>query len=109
MTRWLLTYAYAVANNEGMDALKTWLSAGRGRQVALAKHLKIRPPSVASWLVGKRPIPIEHAAAIERFTGGEVTRKDLFPDRWRDIWPELALRRSLASVSTPKTEATHVN
>ncbi len=104
MTRWLLTYTYAVANNTGMDALKTWLAAGRGRQVALAKHLNIRPPSVASWLVGKRPIPVEHAAAIEQFTGGEVTRQDLFPAEWRRIWPELARRRT-----TPPTEAHHVN
>lgn len=27
---------------------------------------------------------------IERATGGQVTRKDLRPDDWQDIWPELA-------------------
>ena len=93
----------------GMEVLKSWLAGERGRSSALAKHLRIPSSNVARWLAGERPIPIEHAAAIERFTGGEVTRKDLFPDRWRDIWPELALRRSVASVSTPKTEALHVN
>ena len=92
-----------------MNSLKTWLAGGRGRSALLAKHLRVPSSNVARWVSGDRPIPIEHAAAIERFTGGEVTRKDLFPDRWRDIWPELALRRSVASVSTPKTEATHVN
>lgn len=28
--------------------------------------------------------------AIERATNGAVTRKDLRPHDWRDIWPELA-------------------
>ena len=28
--------------------------------------------------------------AIERTTGGAVTRRDLRPADWRDIWPELA-------------------
>ena len=29
-------------------------------------------------------------AAIERATGGQVTRQELFPDTWARIWPELA-------------------
>jgi len=28
--------------------------------------------------------------AVERESNGEVVRKDLRPDDWRDIWPELA-------------------
>lgn len=28
--------------------------------------------------------------SIERETHGQVTRKDLRPDDWQDIWPELA-------------------
>lgn len=28
-------------------------------------------------------------ARIEELTGGEVSRKDMRPDDWRDIWPEL--------------------
>lgn len=28
--------------------------------------------------------------AIERETRGQVTRRDLRPDDWQDIWPELA-------------------
>ena len=34
----------------------------------------------------------ELAVAIERESGGAVTRKDLFPTRWNLIWPELADR-----------------
>jgi len=35
------------------------------------------------------PSPI-YAAAIERATNGQVTRRDLRPLDWQAIWPELA-------------------
>ena len=90
MTLWLLTYTYAVAKVKSMEHLESWLRAERGRQVALAVALRIRPPVVAAWLSGRRPIPIGHMAAIERFTDGAVTRRDLRPDDAHLIWPELA-------------------
>lgn len=34
-------------------------------------------------------VPIEHCAAIERATEAKVTRRDLRPDDWHRIWPEL--------------------
>jgi DNA-binding transcriptional regulator YdaS (Cro superfamily) len=43
------------------------------------------------WRSGKRGLPHEHGASIERLTGGAVTRKDLWPQDWQRIWPELAL------------------
>lgn len=74
-----------------MNTLKTWLQAEYGRQVRLAAHLGIPAPSVAGWLSGRRPVPVVHGAAIEQFTGGAVTRQDLFPTEWRRVWPELAI------------------
>lgn len=38
---------------------------------------------------GKLAPSVKMALAIERATGGAVTRKDLRPHDWRDIWPEL--------------------
>jgi DNA-binding transcriptional regulator YdaS (Cro superfamily) len=35
-------------------------------------------------------VPIERCVPIERATNGAVTRKDLRPDDWQEIWPELA-------------------
>ena len=35
-------------------------------------------------------MPIERCVPIERATNGAVTRKDLRPDDWQEIWPELA-------------------
>ena len=73
-----------------MELLKTWLSAERGRGVRLAAHLRVPPSFVAKMASGDKSIPLEHASAIERFTGGAVTRRDIRPDDWQDIWPELA-------------------
>lgn len=36
-----------------------------------------------------RPVGPALAVAIERATAGAVTRKDLRPSDWADIWPEL--------------------
>ena len=41
-------------------------------------------------MYGYRPCSAELATAIERHTGRAVTRKDLRPDDWFDVWPELA-------------------
>lgn len=44
---------------------------------------------IEHWLkVGR--VPAEHCVAVERATSGKVTRKDLRPEDWRAIWPELA-------------------
>ena len=56
----------------------------------LAACLHVPPSFVAKMASGDKSIPLEHATAIEKFTGGLVTRRDIRPDDWRDIWPELA-------------------
>ena len=88
MTRWLLTYHYAVANNSAME-LSIWVEQERGRQAGRAQHLGVKPPVVAGWISRRRPVPISHGAAIEQFTGGAVKRQQLFPNDWQRIWPEL--------------------
>ena len=74
--------------------LSTYLSEQRGRQAALAKAIGVPAPDIIRWLKGLRPIPTKYGAPIERATGGLVTRKELFPDEWKRIWPELERRRS---------------
>jgi DNA-binding transcriptional regulator YdaS (Cro superfamily) len=63
----------------------------------LAMVLGVTPQAVAFWRDGKRRLPVEACPAIERATGGAVTRKELRPDDWQTIWPELATQE----VSTP--------
>lgn len=70
--------------------LKEWMSQERGRQAALAKAIGAHAPDLVRWADGDRPIPLQYGAAIEKETGGAVTRKEMFPDDWQRIWPELA-------------------
>lgn len=65
-----------------------------GSVSALASSLGVQPPTVHQWCNGSRPVPIEKCVAIEKATSGAVTRKDLRPDDWQSIWPELASRKT---------------
>lgn len=70
--------------------LKEWTKQERGRQAALASFLGVPAPNVCLWVSGQKSPSIKTAVAIEQFTDGAVTRKDLFPTDWQNIWPELA-------------------
>lgn len=61
------------------------------RQLAEAVGVK-SDMQVRQWQHGysnRRPGPI-YCQAIERATNGLVTRKELRPNDWQKIWPELA-------------------
>jgi len=61
------------------------------RQLANAVGVKSEM-QIRQWqhgYAGRRPGPI-YCHAIERATDGLVTRKDLRPNDWQQIWPELA-------------------
>jgi DNA-binding transcriptional regulator YdaS (Cro superfamily) len=84
--------------------LATYLSEQRGRQAALAKAIGVHAPDISRWLTGSRPIPTKYGAAIEAATGGLVTRKELFPDEWKRIWPELERRRKTDAPPAPASQ-----
>lgn len=73
-----------------MKQLNEWLRAERGRAASLARHLGISQPFMSDMASGEKSIPIQHMPAIEAFTEGAITRKDMRPDDWSRIWPELA-------------------
>jgi DNA-binding transcriptional regulator YdaS (Cro superfamily) len=73
-----------------MNKLKAWADGRRGRISELSKALDVPYSFVFKMALGEKAIPMSHGAAIEQFTGGAVTRKDMFPDTWQRIWPELA-------------------
>lgn len=60
-----------------------------GSFAALAQRLGVTKAAVHQWKDAARQVPLEHCAAIEQATDGEVTRRDLRPDDWHRIWPEL--------------------
>lgn len=70
--------------------LKTYLNQERGRTSALAKAIGAHPPDISRWADGTRPIPVHFGAPIEKATDGAVTRREMFPEDWATIWPELA-------------------
>jgi len=70
--------------------LLDYLSQKRGRQASLAKTIGAHAPDVSRWADGSRPVPTDKCTPIEQATNGQVTRKDLRPNDWESIWPELA-------------------
>lgn len=62
----------------------------KATQRELAAKLAITPVLINQWANEKRPVPPDRCVEIELATGGEVTRRDLRPDDWHRIWPELA-------------------
>lgn len=71
--------------------LNEYMEAGpHGRAAALAAALGVSNVTVHLWVHGRRSVPPMRAVAIERETGGAVTRRDLRPNDWAQIWPELA-------------------
>jgi len=57
--------------------------------VDLAAKLKVTPGFIHQIKKGLRPVPIDKCVPIEQSTNGMVTRKDLRPNDWHLIWPEL--------------------
>lgn len=62
-----------------------------GGTAKVAKLCGVSPPAVSMWRNNGIPQDkmIFLAAGLEKATGGQVTRKQLFPDTWQDIWTEL--------------------
>jgi len=77
-----------------MNLIEAAIDAAGGPS-KVARELGVTVQAVCFWRDGKRSMPPEWYATLERMGGGVVTRKDLRPDDWHLIWPELA---------EPKTE-----
>lgn len=71
-----------------MNALQLAVSKAGG-QAALANAIGVKQQHVWNWLNRPGNVPPEHCAGIERATDAVVTRRDLRPDDWHRIWPEL--------------------
>ena len=68
-----------------------------GTQAAMARALKVKPPTISQLLSCRRPVPPSKCMQIERDTKGAVTRRDLRPNDWADYWPELANQPATAT------------
>ncbi|MGL5470040.1 MAG: transcriptional regulator [Shewanella sp.] len=70
-----------------------------GSQAELARLLNISRPTVNQWVTGLRPVPARRCYAIESASKGAVTRRDLRPHDWQELWPELATENDSAAKS----------
>ena len=73
-----------------MDLKKYLEKAGRGSASELAERLDISLSYLSQLISGASSLSPERCVEIELATNGEVTRKDLRPEDWERIWPELA-------------------
>mgnify|MGYP002132474518 CR=1 FL=1 len=60
----------------------------------LAAALNESVATVSNWRA--RGIPVPRCAEVERVSGGTVTRRQMRPNDWQQIWPELASASGLA-------------
>lgn len=59
-----------------------------GSQAEFARAIGVEPAFVNQMLHKRRPVPVRLCHVIE--AGYGITRKELRPDDWMLIWPELA-------------------
>jgi DNA-binding transcriptional regulator YdaS (Cro superfamily) len=61
----------------------------RGGVTRFAAALEVTPSYLSQLAAGTTPRSPARCVQIEKATGGKVTRKDLRPDDYHDIWPDL--------------------
>lgn len=74
-----------------MDKLKTYLMAlSVAERATFAQQCGTTWPFLRNIAYGYRLAGEKLCVAIEKASAAEVTRRDLRPDDWHEIWPELA-------------------
>lgn len=71
--------------------LKNYLIESGTKKAEFARAINVSPALLHQWIENIRPVAIRHCPAIEGTTGGKVTRRELRPDDWHKIWPELVV------------------
>lgn len=61
-----------------------------GGPSAVARRLNVSVQAACFWRDGKRLFPEKYGADLEAACNGRFTRRDMWPDEWARIWPELA-------------------
>jgi DNA-binding transcriptional regulator YdaS (Cro superfamily) len=70
----------------------------------LAALLGVTTQAVCFWRDGKRSVPTDKMAEIEKACGFAVMRWHLRPDDWHRIWPELVGTEGAPSLPTTQQE-----
>ena len=85
----LLHNSKAIGYSSAMK-LSDYLREKGFSHAAFGKTIGVSQPIMSGWVNGGS-VPEKRAVQIERATEGAVTRIDLRPDDWHEIWPELAI------------------
>lgn len=87
-----------------MDFPTYWTRLDREARKALAVRMGT-DEQVLRNVGGGKSIGPHLAVRIERATDGAVTRREMRPDDWRDLWPELSpLRAKPRKVAQRRTK-----
>jgi DNA-binding transcriptional regulator YdaS (Cro superfamily) len=70
--------------------LSEYLNSERGRAAKLAISLGVGISYISQMASGYRVISPARASQIETLTGGIVSRREMRPDDWKSIWPDLS-------------------
>jgi len=87
--------------------LKTYIEDKHIDRDELRIKLNVSSGMIGQWLSGHRKVTPKKCVAIEKLSGGKVTRKDLRPDDFEEIWPELVVISH--AIDAGKTQATMNN
>lgn len=71
--------------DSGMDEIHPLDKPGVRAQIMAA--FCVSPQVISNWKT--RGTPVEHCNNIEKITAGKVTRQELRPDDFWEIWPDL--------------------
>jgi len=81
--------------------LSDFIAQEKGNATQLAVRIGISPSYLSQMATGYRSISPARSLLIERATNGLVTRRDLRPNDWWAIWPELAVHADKEPVNSP--------
>lgn len=85
-----------------MEAIARAIEAAGG-PAKVARLLGVTTQAVCFWRDGRREVPERYGAAIESACGATVTRRELWPDTWHQVWPELVAGEG----ASPLQESAH--
>ena len=83
----MLTELHGACSIGPMEDIIDRACAAAGGMTKLAGVIGQSVQTVSNWR--GRGVPVVHCLAVEMATGGAVTRKELRPDDWHRIWPDL--------------------
>ena len=89
----MLTESQNARFNGGMNTeLRAAIDEAGGLTVVSRRMINVSPQALLNWV--SRGVPIDKGAELESALNGIMTRREMFPDDWHRVWPELTAKRA---------------